>query len=116
MTFRALIVNKTDADFSLTVQSMDESQLPPGDVTIRVQWSSVNYKDGLACSATGRVVTKFPMTPGVDLAGTVVTSSDGRFGVGDDVVCEGRQFDTTAHGCAMNLNGGSSSQAIQPAR
>ncbi len=39
-----------------------------------------------------------------------------RFGVGDDVVCEGRQFDTTAHGCAMNLNGGSSSQAIQPAR
>jgi putative YhdH/YhfP family quinone oxidoreductase len=98
MTFRALVVNKTGTDFSLAVQNLDESELPAGDVTIRVQWSSVNYKDGLACSPTGRVVTKFPMTPGVDLAGTVVASSDSRFRTGDAVMVTGYEIGTAHPG------------------
>lgn len=94
MTFRALVVNKTATDFSVAVQNLEESELPAGDVTIRVQWSSVNYKDGLACSPAGRVVTKYPMTPGIDLAGTVVTSIDSRFRAGDAVMVTGYDLGT----------------------
>ena len=89
MAYRALVVNKTADAFSVAVQQLDESQLPPGDVTIRVEWSSVNYKDGLACSPAGRVVRSYPMVPGVDLAGSVVSSSDSRFSAGDKVIVTG---------------------------
>ena len=89
MAYRALVVNKTADAFSVAVQQLDESQLPPGDVTIRVEWSSVNYKDGLACSSAGRVVRSYPMVPGVDLAGSVVSSSDSRFSAGDKVIVTG---------------------------
>lgn len=89
MAYRALVVNKTADAFSVAVQQLEESQLPPGDVTIRVEWSSVNYKDGLACSPTGRVVRSYPMVPGVDLAGSVVSSSDSRYSPGDKVIVTG---------------------------
>lgn len=89
MTFRAFVVNKTETDFTAGVQDLDESRLPVGEVTIRVAWSSVNYKDGLALSPSGRVVTSYPMTPGVDLAGTVVESADTRFAAGDKVMVTG---------------------------
>ena len=89
MAYRALVANKTDDAFSVTVEQLDESQLPAGEVTIRVEWSSVNYKDGLACSANGRVVRSYPMVPGVDLAGSVVSSTDPRFGPGDKVIVTG---------------------------
>ena len=89
MAYRALVVNKTDDAFSVAVQQLDESQLPAGDVTIRVEWSSVNYKDGLACSPTGRVVRSYPMVPGVDLAGSVVSSTDSRYAPGDKVIVTG---------------------------
>ncbi len=89
MAYRALVVNKTDDAFSIGVQQLDETQLPAGDVTIRVEWSSVNYKDGLACSANGRVVRSYPMVPGVDLAGTVVSSTDNRFEAGNRVIVTG---------------------------
>ncbi|MEP6871636.1 MAG: oxidoreductase [Anaerolineaceae bacterium] len=89
MTYRALVVNKTDGAFSVAVQQLEEAQLPAGDVTIRVEWSSVNYKDGLACSPTGRVVRSYPMVPGVDLAGAVVSSSDSRYSAGDKVIVTG---------------------------
>jgi putative YhdH/YhfP family quinone oxidoreductase len=89
MSYRALVVNKTDDNFSVGVENLDESSLPEGDVTIRVEWSSVNYKDGLACIPEGRVVRKYPMVPGVDLAGTVESSSDSRFAKGDAVVVTG---------------------------
>ncbi|MEP7214770.1 MAG: oxidoreductase [Anaerolineaceae bacterium] len=92
MAYRALVVNKTGDAFSVAVQQLDESQLPAGDVTIRVEWSSVNYKDGLACSPTGRVVRSYPMVPGVDLAGSVVSSTDLRYAPGDKVIVTG--FDT----------------------
>ncbi len=71
MTYRALVVDKEGGEFRAAVRDLDESSLPDGDVTIRVAWSSVNYKDGLACSPGNRVVTRFPMTPGVDLAAEI---------------------------------------------
>ena len=76
MTFRAFIVNKTEADFSTEVTTLKETDLPAGDVTVAVEWSSVNYKDGLACSPNGRVIKSYPMIPGIDLAGTVTASDD----------------------------------------
>lgn len=98
MSYRALVVNKTGDSFDVSIQQLDESQLPPGDVTIRVEWSSVNYKDGLACSATGRVVRSYPMVPGVDLAGSVISSSDPRFSPGDKVVVTGYDVGVAHHG------------------
>lgn len=89
MSFRAVVVDKTDSGVSIEVRELDESALPEGDVTIAVEWSSVNYKDGLACSPTGRVVRNYPMIPGVDLAGTVRDSTDPRFHPGDPVVVIG---------------------------
>ena len=71
MGYRAFVVNRTGEQFSAGLTTLAESDLPPGDVTIRVEWSSVNYKDGLAATPEGRVVRAFPMVPGVDLAGTV---------------------------------------------
>lgn len=89
MSYRAIVVDKKGDDFSVQITSLEESALPAGDVTIRVEWSSVNYKDGLALSANGRVVRSYPMTPGVDLAGTVVSSTDSRFAPGQGVVVIG---------------------------
>ena len=89
MSYRAFVVNKSGDEFSMGVRHLDESDLPAGDVTIRVEWSSVNYKDGLACSPTGRVVRSYPMTPGVDLAGKVVSSTDSRYSPGQEVVVIG---------------------------
>ena len=89
MSYRAFVVNKSGEEFTAGVAELDESQLPAGDVTIRVEWSSVNYKDGLASSPTGRVVRSYPMTIGVDLAGRVTASNDARFKEGDAVVVTG---------------------------
>jgi acrylyl-CoA reductase (NADPH) len=87
--FRAFVVNKSGDDFSAEVTELDESGLPEGDVTVRVEWSDVNYKDGLACLPKGRVINDYPMTPGIDLAGEVTASSDGRFQDGDRVLLTG---------------------------
>jgi acrylyl-CoA reductase (NADPH) len=69
--------------------TIEESELPAGDVTVRVRWSSLNYKDGLAVTGKGRVVRSFPMVCGVDLAGTVETSDSPQFAVGDQVAVTG---------------------------
>ena len=89
MTYRALVVDKQGDAFSVAVRELSEADLPPGDVTIRVHWSSINYKDGLALSPTGRVIRSYPMVPGVDLAGVVLESSDSRFAPGQEVVVTG---------------------------
>ncbi len=94
MGFRAFVVNKVDDDFSASVQTLDESSLPEGNVTVAVDWSDLNYKDGLACTPNGRVVTSYPMTLGIDFAGTVVESSDSRYAVGDAVVATGYDLGT----------------------
>jgi putative YhdH/YhfP family quinone oxidoreductase len=89
VTYRALVVDRKDDQLSVAVRELAESDLPPGDVTIRVHWSSINYKDGLALSPTGRVIRSYPMVPGVDLAGVVLESRDPRFSPGQEVVVTG---------------------------
>ncbi len=85
-TFRAYFVNKTESDFSAGLRDITLDDLSPGDVLIKVEYSSVNYKDGLASIPDGRVIRKYPLVPGVDLSGTVAESSDARFKSGDEVL------------------------------
>ncbi len=94
MAFRAFVVNKTDDDFSLGVEEWDDGRLPEGEVTVAVEWSDLNYKDGLACTPNGRVVTSYPMVLGIDFAGTVAESSDARFNPGDAVIATGYNLGT----------------------
>ena len=94
MGFRAFVVDMQGEEFSAGVRQLDDAQLPEGDVTIDVQWSSVNYKDGLATLPKGRVVTTYPMVPGIDLAGTVRESSDSRFTSGQAVLITGYDLGT----------------------
>ena len=89
MSYRALVVSKSGDAFEAAVQHLDESALPADGVTIRVEWSSVNYKDGLAVSPASRLIRTFPMVPGIDLAGTVTESSDTRFVAGQKVLVTG---------------------------
>ena len=84
--FRAFVVNKTDDRFTAQVQQLTQDDLPSGEVLIRVAYSSINYKDALACIPDGRIVRSYPFIPGIDLAGTVVESSDARFHEGDKVI------------------------------
>jgi len=84
--FKAFIVNKTEEDFSAEVKTINLEDLPAGDVVIKVAYSSVNYKDGLASIPNGKIVRSFPFVPGIDLAGTVVSSNDSRFMKGDEVI------------------------------
>jgi acrylyl-CoA reductase (NADPH) len=87
--FRAILITKTDAGQSAQVTELDEGQLPDGDVTVRVEYSTINYKDGLAITGKGPVVRKFPMVPGIDLAGTVEASGDSEWKPGERVVLNG---------------------------
>ena len=85
-TFRAYFVNKTATDFSAGIKDVTLDDLSPGDVVIKVAYSSVNYKDGLASIPDGRVIRNYPLVPGVDLSGVVVESSDSRFKRGDEAL------------------------------
>ena len=90
MSFNALIVNKDDdGNVSQNVEQIGEDRLPEGNVTVAVDYSTVNYKDGLCVNATGGLVRNFPHVPGIDFAGTVEDSSDGRYKAGDKVVLTG---------------------------
>ncbi len=89
MTFRALLVRKDESGTTAAVETIDEEMLPDGDVTIAVDYSSLNYKDGLCIGPGGGLVKVYPHIPGVDLAGTVIDSDDGRFAPGDAVISTG---------------------------
>lgn len=90
MSFRALVVEKDDAGATrAAVQTLQDAQLPPGDVTVAVEYSTVNYKDGLCLGAGGGLVRAWPHVPGVDFAGTVEASEDPRYAPGDKVVLTG---------------------------
>lgn len=97
-SFNAFVVSKSEAGFDAGVQQLTLDDLPAGNVTVRVQFSSVNYKDGLACLPESPVVTAYPMIPGIDIAGTVAESSDPRFTVGQEVVAIGRGLGTDHFG------------------
>ncbi|MBC7491775.1 MAG: alcohol dehydrogenase catalytic domain-containing protein, partial [Novosphingobium sp.] len=87
--FSAIVIDKSDAGQSVSVQQLDESALPEGDVMIDVGYSTLNYKDGLAITGASPVVRKFPMVPGIDLAGTVRESTSAEWKAGDKVVLNG---------------------------
>jgi acrylyl-CoA reductase (NADPH) len=89
LSFRAFVLDETDHGLSATVQTLPDDALPDGDVTVDVEWSSLNYKDGMILGGVGRLVRTYPHVPGVDLAGIVVASESHRFAPGDRVVCTG---------------------------
>lgn len=87
--FKAVLIEKDDAGYRAGLCELDDAALPEGDVTVRVEYSTLNYKDGLAITGKGPVVRKFPMVPGIDLAGTVEASSHPGIAVGDRVLLNG---------------------------
>lgn len=87
--FHALLIEKKEDRYQTRLTELDDSQLPEGDVTVRVEYSTLNYKDGLAISGRGPVVRRFPMVPGIDLAGVVEASNHARYQVGDRVLLNG---------------------------
>jgi acrylyl-CoA reductase (NADPH) len=87
--FKALQLNKSDAGFSAALVSLDEAELPTGDVLVEVEYSTLNYKDGLAITNTGPVVRNWPMVAGIDGAGTVLESSHPDWKAGDPFIHNG---------------------------
>ena len=87
--FNAIVIEKTDEGQEAAVTSLEKDALPEGDVLIRVDYSTINYKDALAMTGASPVVRSFPMVPGIDLAGVVEESADDRWQPGDKVVLNG---------------------------
>jgi acrylyl-CoA reductase (NADPH) len=87
--FKALLITKNESAQSVAVTDIDESQLPEAAVTVKVEYSTINFKDGLAITGKSPVVRKFPMVPGIDFAGVVESSSSDKFKAGDRVVLNG---------------------------
>src|SRR6201990_94904 len=96
--FQAIVARKNDDRIDCTVETLKESDLPPGEVTIRVAYSSVNFKDALAVTPNGGVVRDYPIVPGVDLTGEVVASDSPDFAVGDAVLAHGYEIGTARNG------------------
>lgn len=88
-TFKAIRIDKADKGTTAQLTQFDEAELMEGDVTVRVEWSTLNYKDGLALTGKAPVVRRFPMIAGIDFAGTVEQSSHPQWKAGDKVVCTG---------------------------
>lgn len=87
--FSGILIEKDDSEQTVAVKELDEAQLPDGDVSIDVEYSTLNFKDGLAITGRSPVVRKFPMVPGIDLAGVVTDSSHPDWTKGDAVVLNG---------------------------
>jgi acrylyl-CoA reductase (NADPH) len=88
-SFKAILIEKNDSGQRVALADFDDRDLMDGDVTIRVEWSTVNYKDGLAITGEAPVVRRFPMIPGIDFSGTVESSSHPTWKPGDKVICNG---------------------------
>jgi acrylyl-CoA reductase (NADPH) len=97
-TFRAYVAEKVDDRVDRGVRAFSATDLPAGEVEIRVGWSSVNYKDGLATRPDGKVARINPLIPGIDLAGDVVASSDASITVGSAVLAHGYDLGVSRHG------------------
>lgn len=87
--FKALLITKNETAQSVAVTDIDEAQLPEGAVTVKIEYSTINFKDGLAVTGKSPVVRKFPMVPGIDFAGVVEASDSPQWKVGDRVVLNG---------------------------
>jgi acrylyl-CoA reductase (NADPH) len=88
-TFKAIRIDKAEKGTTVALTQFDEAELMEGDVTVRVEYSALNYKDGLAVTGKAPVVRRFPMIAGIDLAGTVEQSSHPQWKAGDKVICTG---------------------------
>ncbi|HEX5589384.1 MAG TPA: acryloyl-CoA reductase [Candidatus Limnocylindrales bacterium] len=97
-TFRAYVVNRDGDRFERGLRSLGPGDLPEGDLEIRVGWSSVNYKDGLAATPDGKVARAYPLVPGIDLAGTVIRSAHPSFTPGSEVIAHGYDLGVSRHG------------------
>ncbi|MBT2615463.1 MULTISPECIES: acryloyl-CoA reductase [unclassified Bacillus (in: firmicutes)] len=106
--FDALVVNKQDDQFTVNIQQLSLDDLPQGEVLIRVHYSGVNYKDSLASIPNGNIVSSYPIVPGIDMAGVVISSEDSRFKEGDEVIA-------TSYGIGVSQSGGYSQFARVPA-
>lgn len=98
MSFNGLWATKTGDTVSVALVGLEDDQLMEGDVTVAVDYSTVNYKDGLAVTGKGAIIRKFPLIPGIDLAGTVESSRNPGFKPGDRVVLNGFELSMTHHG------------------
>jgi len=88
-TFKAIRIDKAEKGTTVALTQFDEAELMEGDVTVRVEWSTLNYKDGLAVTGKAPVVRRFPMIAGIDFAGSVEQSSHPQWKAGDRVICNG---------------------------
>ncbi|MBL1073180.1 acryloyl-CoA reductase [Nocardia sp. 2] len=98
MEFQAMVAHETDNGITLVRETVGDDFLGPGNVTIKVHFSSANYKDGLAITPRGGVVREYPIIPGIDLTGEVVSSEDPGFAPGDLVVAHGYDIGVAHHG------------------
>jgi acrylyl-CoA reductase (NADPH) len=96
--FKAFIVDKTEDTFTAELKQISLHDLPEADVLIKVAYSSINYKDGLASTPDGKIVRSYPFIPGIDLAGVVVSSQDPRFHEGDDVIATSYEIGVSHYG------------------
>ncbi len=97
-TFKAFVVNKNENQFTREIKELTLQDLPEGDVTIKVMYSSVNYKDGLASIPDGQIVRSYPFIPGIDAAGIVIDSHDEKFKAGDEVIVTSYGFGVSHYG------------------
>lgn len=87
--FNAIVIDKVEGNYHAALVAQEESALPEGDVTVAIDYSSINYKDALAITGRGPIVRKFPMVPGIDFAGTVIESVNPAYKAGDKVLLTG---------------------------
>jgi acrylyl-CoA reductase (NADPH) len=106
--FKAYRIHEIDKKTAARFEDLSVDQLDPGEVVVRVACSSVNYKDALAATGAGRIIRRFPCVGGIDLAGTVVESSDGRFAKGDAIIA-------TSYDLGVSHDGGYAEYARVPA-
>jgi acrylyl-CoA reductase (NADPH) len=97
-SFKALLIEERDGKVVSGFTTLDESRLDAGSVTIRVAYSSVNYKDALAATGAGKIIRRFPCVGGIDLSGTVIASADPRFNIGDPVIATSFDIGVAHHG------------------
>ena len=99
MKYSAFVVEEIDAEFVQSIQTLDTDSLPEGEVLVRVEYSSLNYKDALSATGNKGITKKYPHTPGIDAAGVVVSSASRLFSEGDKVIVSGNDL-------GMNTPGG----------
>lgn len=109
MSYRAVLVRKTDTGQTTEIVDRSDDDLDAGDVTVAVEYSAINYKDGIAITGRGNIIQKFPLVPGIDLAGTVEASENPEYQPGDKVVVHG-------WGLGVTHDGGFTQKARVPAK